>query len=269
MKIVVLTGNEIRHKYFRKKISNDSRFDVIASFCEGVENSLEQRTYTNSKSSPLEKLHVDSRTLSELDYFQNTIDLIDDNSDVINISKGSINDDDVVKNILNMNPDILVCYGSSLINSKLISLFNRKFLNVHLGLSPYYRGSGTNIWPLINKEPHMVGATFMHIDEGIDTGEIIHQIQGDIYLGDGPHSIGNRLIKKMVDTYSDIIANFQTLTKEKQPDAVGKLYFEKNFDKNSCDLLYENFKTGMIDDYVKDFDKSKVPYLVKNEGLVS
>ena len=40
MKIVVLT-NEIRHKYFRKKISNDSRFDVIAFF-EGVENSLER-----------------------------------------------------------------------------------------------------------------------------------------------------------------------------------------------------------------------------------
>ena len=37
MKIIVLTGNEIRHQYFRKKLSNDSRFDVIASFCEGVE----------------------------------------------------------------------------------------------------------------------------------------------------------------------------------------------------------------------------------------
>ena len=26
----------------------------------------------------------------------------------------------------------------------------------------------------------MVGATFMHIDSGIDTGEIIHQIRADI-----------------------------------------------------------------------------------------
>ena len=269
MKIIVLTGNEIRHQYFRKKLSNDSRFDVIASFCEGVEKSLKQRTYKNLESSSLEKLHVDSRTTSELDFFDNTIDLLSDNSDVINIPKGSINDEDIVENIVSMKPDILACYGSSIINSKLITLYNRRFLNVHLGLSPYYRGSGTNIWPLINKEPHMVGATFMYIDEGIDTGEIIHQIRGDIYLGDGPHSIGNRLIKKMVDIYGDIIANFQKLTKEKQPDATGKLYFEKNFDKHSCELLYENFKIGMIDDYVKNFDKNIVPYLVQNKGLES
>ena len=54
-------------------------------------------------------------------------------------------------------------------------MFSRKFLNVHLGLSPYYRGSGTNVWPLINTEPDMVGATLC-IDAGIDNGEIIHQI---------------------------------------------------------------------------------------------
>ena len=42
----------------------------------------------------------------------------------------------------------------------------------------------------------MVGATFMYIDAGIDTGEIIHQIRADIVIGDSPHSIGNRLIKK-------------------------------------------------------------------------
>ena len=32
----------------------------------------------------------------------------------------------------------------------------------------------------------MVGATFMYIDPGIDTGEIIHQSR-DIVIGDSPH----------------------------------------------------------------------------------
>ena len=152
MKIVVLTGNEIRHQYFRKKLSTDSRFDVIASYCEGVEKSLEERTYKNLQSSEIEKLHVDSRTSSELDFFQNSIDLIEDSPNEIHIPKGSINDNEVVEDIINNHPDLLVCYGSSLIDSKLISLYNKKFLNVHLGLSPYYRGSGTNFWPFVNNE---------------------------------------------------------------------------------------------------------------------
>jgi len=46
-----------------------------------------------------------------------------------------------------------------------------------LGLSPYYLGSGTNYWPLVNEKPEFVVATFMHIDTDIDTEEIIHQIR--------------------------------------------------------------------------------------------
>ena len=61
-------------------------------------------------------------------FFDNTIDLLSDNSDIINIPKGSINDEDIVENIVSMKPDILACYGSSIINSKLITLYNEGFL---------------------------------------------------------------------------------------------------------------------------------------------
>ena len=44
MKIIILTGNETRHKFFRKKIANGKRFEVLASYCEDVEKSLENRT---------------------------------------------------------------------------------------------------------------------------------------------------------------------------------------------------------------------------------
>ena len=38
-------------------------------------------------------------------------------------------------------------------------------LNIHLGLSPYYRGAGTNFWPLVNGEPEYCGATIHFLDE--------------------------------------------------------------------------------------------------------
>lgn len=267
MKIVILTGDEMRHEYFRLSVANDGRFKVLASYCEGVEKSLQNRVKNNINSSPLEKFHVEARTQSEQDFFGDLISLMKDKSNPIKIPSGKINDEEVVAQIQLLDADLLVCYGSSLIKSTLLKTYENRFLNVHLGLSPYYRGSGTNVWPLINSEPHMVGATFMHIDEGIDTGNIIHQIRAEIFAGDSPHSIGNRLIKKMTHTYCDIIASFNKLTEEMQPKSEGQLYFEKDFDSEACSRLYQNLCNDMIYKYISKANTSEFPYIVTNAGL--
>ena len=38
-------------------------------------------------------------------------------------------------------------------------------INVHLGLSPYYKGSATNFWPFVNNELQFLGVTFMVTDK--------------------------------------------------------------------------------------------------------
>ena len=209
MRIVILTGSETRHVYFRKKMASDTRIKVLTSYCESDEKSLAHRNNQNEHTSQLEIQHTEARAHSEIDFFSDYIESCEDKSNPKSISKGAINDKAIVDEIVAMEPDLLVCYGSSLIKSDLLTKFDGKFLNVHLGLSPYYRGSGTNVWPLINLEPDMVGATFMYIDAGIDTGKIIHQIRADVYLGDSPHTIGNRLIRKMTSTYAEIVCNFR------------------------------------------------------------
>ena len=56
----------------------------------------------------------------------------------------------------------------------------------------------------------------MFLDEGIDTGEIIHQIRARILKNDNIHKIGNRLIKDVCKNYSQIIINFNKIKKSKQ-----------------------------------------------------
>ena len=265
--MIILTGSETRHEFFRKYISNDSRIKVLSTYCEGDESSLENRVKGNENSTLLEHHHVQARSQAEIDFFGSSISHIDDKSNPIFIKKGEINDEKIVSEIINQNPDLLVCYGASLIKSNLLNVFQGRFLNVHLGLSPYYRGSGTNVWPLINDEPEMVGATFMYIDAGIDTGQIIHQIRADIFLGDSPHSIGNRLIRKMTETYAEIIANFENLKEVKQPNDEGKLYMIKDFDGVACRKLYQNFNDGMIENFFSTEKDYK--YIVENPGISS
>tara|TARA_B100000886_G_scaffold298482_1_gene226639 strand:+ start:2995 stop:3807 length:813 start_codon:yes stop_codon:yes gene_type:complete len=267
-RIVILTGSETRHIFFRKTIALDERINVLASFCEGKEKSLETRVKNNKSSSKLEMEHVLARNQSEKDFFEFHVNYVRDDSSPVFIKKGDINKHSIVRKIIDLDPDLLICYGSSLIKSELINVFNNKFLNVHLGLSPYYRGSGTNIWPLIKNEPEMIGATFMHLDSGIDTGKIIHQIRAEIYLGDSPHTIGNRLIKEMTNVYKKIILNFDNLKEMNQPNEInGKLYLSKDFNDVACRKLYDNFGKGIVEKFLQK--ENKFINILENPGIKS
>ena len=107
--IVIVTGDELRHKYFRIALSNDDRFKVVSAYCEDVELSLEARTNENPNSSLIEKLHVSARKQSEKDFFETISRKLVDRSNPVKIRKGEINDANVVKAIKDLNPQLLVC----------------------------------------------------------------------------------------------------------------------------------------------------------------
>ena len=272
MKVVIITASELRHTFFRKALALDDNIEVLCSYCEGTEKSLGTLIDPENEGSEIQELHVQSRTNEEKDFFHPFISLTQDNSNPRFIPRGDINKEEHIKHIIELRPELLVAYGCSMIKKPLIEYFSGRFLNVHLGLSPYYRGAGTNFWPLVNKEPEYVGATFMYIDPGTDTGEIIHQIRAEIFEGDTPHQIGNRLISEMVMIYIKIINNFHELEPMKQlpvPDN-SKLYKRKDFSVESVRSLYLNFSEGMIDDYLRKIDEriSKVP-IIQNPMITS
>ena len=267
--VVILTGDELRHRYFRRRIAGDRRFEVVASICESDAKSLRSRVAGDEGASWLQHQHVLAREQSERDFFEEFVEQTEDRSRATVIDKGRINDPEIVAQIEAAAPDLLVCYGSSLVKSRLVEGFRGRFLNVHLGLSPYYRGSGTNVFPIINGELGMVGATYMHIDEGIDTGEIIHQIRADVCVGDSPHSIGNRLIRKMTGVYADIIAAFDRLERPAQPAASGKLYLQKDWTNATCEALYAQLAGGAVERYLTGKDTSADLPLVTNGGLAA
>lgn len=265
-RIVVLTGSELRHDYVRKVIAAHDGIEVLATYCEGVEQGLRARLELRDHLEWIERAHIEAREQVECDFFEDYVAIAQDFSNPKHLPKGAINDPEVVVEIKALNPDLLVCYGSSLIKSDLVETFAGRFLNVHLGLSPHYRGSGTNVWALINGEPGMVGATFMHIDAGIDTGAIIHQVRARLVVGDSPHTIGTRLIKDMAQAYARLIRNFDDLVPMDQPQAEGRLYLRKDFTTEACERLYARFEEGMVEGYLKG-EGDGLAELVVNPGM--
>ena len=266
IKVAVLTSNQIRHDFLRYTLGSDERLDLCISVCETV-NQTGARNYQGDVGNNLLQRHFHDRQVSEHQYFSGIISSLTDLSNKLYVHKGAVNEEWLVEKVQNMKPDAIFCYGSSLIKSSLIDTFQGRFINLHLGLSPYYRGAGTNVWPLINGEPEFVGATFMHIDRGIDTGEIIHQIQARICLGDTPHSIGNRLIGDAARVACDLLASLPKLQGETQINAPSKLYRVSDFDVAACAQLYRNFEQGLVEKYLERQGRMTKPNLVRNRGI--
>jgi phosphoribosylglycinamide formyltransferase 1 len=252
-KIVILTGEELRHEFIRKFIANSQGVSVAASYCEGVEKSLKILVQNDIEPNTCRLKHLRAREQSEQDFFQLYTDSIVDQSKPTFIPKGSINDMQYVAEIIDLNPDLIIAYGCSIIKSELLDYFPGRFINVHLGLSPYYRGSGTNYWPLVNGEPEFVGATFMYIDKGIDTGEVIHQIRSKVEFSDSPVQIGNRLIVDIASEYVKLIRSFSALDKISPDifnhDYKSRYYQKKDYTEGSVEQLYKRFSSGMIEEY--------------------
>ena len=82
--------------------------------------------------------------------------------------------------IAQLAPDLIVvvAYGRILPKS-VIDVPQFGCVNLHVSLLPQYRGAAPIQWALINGDKQ-TGVTVMHIDEGLDTGDIIDVLPVDI-----------------------------------------------------------------------------------------
>lgn len=73
-----------------------------------------------------------------------------------------------------LDADLIVVFGTSYIKGALGDrLIERQALNVHMGVSPYFRGSSCNFWAIHDGRIDLVGATIHRLGRGLDSGGIL------------------------------------------------------------------------------------------------
>lgn len=84
-------------------------------------------------------------------------------------------DPEFIQTIKDLSPDVLVvvAYGK-ILKEQLLNVPRFGSINVHASLLPKYRGAAPIQWAVINGEEKS-GVTIMHMDAGIDTGDMILQ----------------------------------------------------------------------------------------------
>ena len=246
-KIVIITGNSLRHKYIQNIILNSNKFKISLIIRE-----IHKKKNKKSRSSKLKESHFKLRDYYEKVYFKNYSKISLKKEKIISIKPNTLNKNDRILKILkNLKPDIILCFGCSVLDNKYLKFFRNKILNIHLGLSPFYRGQATNYWAFVNNEIQFIGATFHKIDEGIDTGPIIHQIRPKIFVKDNVHTIGNRVIRDLKKDLIKILLNFENLKTFKKKNNKSKYFKSIDFSEKSLNQLHQNYKDKIILSFLK------------------
>jgi phosphoribosylglycinamide formyltransferase 1 len=247
MRAIVLTSSLTRHAYVANHLA--SRLPVACVWRE--QKTFDPQKYAASESdADVIERHFAARDAAEEQYFAAHATISVPSRAV---GPGGCNDPDEIARMRALSPDVVLVFGTGLLKVPLIETFPGRILNIHLGLSPYYRGAGTNFWPLVNNEPEYCGATIHYLDAGVDTGPIIAHVRPDIRSGDGPHDIGNKTITAAADALADAALALEAGSVrgvEQQGD--GRVYKRANFSADAVRQLYANFEAGMIDAYLRN-----------------
>jgi folate-dependent phosphoribosylglycinamide formyltransferase PurN len=247
MRAIVLTSTMRRHAFVANALA--SRLEVAGVWQEA--KSFEPLRYaTSADDEAVINRHFAARDASEAEFFA-------DHERVrvraVRLPPGGCNQRDVVDAMRQTGADIVLVFGTGLLRGDVIDAFPGQILNVHLGLSPFYRGAGTNFWPLVNREPELCGATIHVLDHGVDSGPIITHVRPEIRRGDGPHEIGNRIIVAAVDALAAAaIAHAASPLPGVVQSGEGRVYKRADFSAAAVRLLYANVAEGMIGEYLDD-----------------
>ena len=117
-----------------------------------------------------------------------------------------VKDPEFIDLLRKLSPEVIVvvAYGR-ILPPDILSIPKHGCINVHASLLPKYRGAAPIHWAIINGEKQ-TGITIMHMDEGLDTGDMILKeaipINEDDTVG-GVHDrlsfLGARLLVKTLD----------------------------------------------------------------------
>ena len=245
--IVAITGNGLRHRWALWQLAADPRFEL-----RGVvrERKRPLPSGTSADEDALLRSHFAERQEAEERHFGSAPEPA---APVLDVEFGHSNDPAVADWVDARSPRYLQLFGCSIIRAPLLERYAERTVNIHLGLSPYYRGAATNFWPLVNGEPELVGATIHLATLAVDAGPILRQARPEIEAGDGAHDVGCRALAAGVAALRDALAAYARRELEPVAQAPGgRLYKNADFQAGAVAQLRERLANGMLRDYLDD-----------------
>ena len=136
-----------------------------------------------------------------------------------------INADRYLEYAAGLNPDVLVSVAATQkFGPELLAIPDRCAINVHSSLLPEYRGVSPSFWSLLHDEAQ-TGVTVHHMDENLDTGDVIRQEPLAIRDGDTLHSLNERVAEHGSEVLRAALEDVRTGTADPTRPPEGGSYY--------------------------------------------
>lgn len=254
MRFGILTSVEIRHRYFVRALADAVDVRAVGYERTGYHPADATPDGLTDEQRAIVTRHFTDRTETETRYFGDRAEFLEpsDTLAVRHIAPGELNTDATLSFLESAGVDAVVIYGTNLIKPPLLDRYAGRMLNMHLGLSPYYRGTATNFYPLVNGEPEFVGATIHLIDAGIDSGPIVRHARPDISAGDTPHTLGCKAILAGIEAMIRSLGELESVrlrAVRQWPVKGSRLYLRRDYHPRDVVRLYQRIDDGLFKAY--------------------
>ncbi len=264
LRVVLFTGSHPRHLYlakilmcagFLKGLLVEERSQFIPQPPAGL-NEIDQNNFIRHFR---DRADAEERTFGKINqgYFKDM--------SLLNVSRGELNSEKVLKWVKDIEPDIVISYGVHIINNALLSEFPEYSWNIHGGLSPWYRGCITLFWPFYFLQPNWAGMTIHYLSAKLDGGDIVHHSVPELKYGDGVHDVAARAVSQVAEDLVKILQRVEegrSVPKEKQKSN-GKLFLARDWKPQHLRLIYNTFNNDIVDHYLDGNLSSASPPLVR------
>jgi folate-dependent phosphoribosylglycinamide formyltransferase PurN len=251
MIVVLLTSTSLRHKYIASKLNEVLDLQLVIT--EKKSSKIEDTTTLSKEEANFVTTHFNKRAASEASFFGEYKNF-PEKTPHLSVAHKEINNQFVFEVLNIIKPDLIILFGTSIIKNHIIEKYPDKIINLHLGLSPYFKGSATNLFPVLYNKLECIGATIHKVTEKVDAGDILHQLRPDIELNDNIHAVGNKVILKSGIILPKVLRSYLEgkIAVVSQKIEKGIICKIKDLTPIILRKIYTNMSTNLVEDFIQN-----------------
>jgi methionyl-tRNA formyltransferase len=252
MKITIFTSNQPRHQYLVNLLLTISSELFVVQECRSIFPGLVPGFYNATEA--MQEYFKEVKIAEKKFFKNNCIDIENKKIKFLPISNGDLNHLNIKELNAFLQSDVYIVFGSSFIKGELANfLVDNKAINIHMGVSPYYKGADCNFWALYDNNPHYVGATIHLLSKGLDSGPILY------------HALSNRKENAFEYSMSTVLSAFQSLKEKLEDKSIFKIKPQNQ--EHTKQIRYskkQDFNDEVVLDFLKNKRKIKDFQFIKN-----
>lgn len=164
-----------------------------------------------------------------------------------------VNSEESSRLVTELRPDLLLVYGTDIVADSILALASDLALNMHTGISPYYRGADTWFWPLVNRELELVGATVHECTSTVDGGPIFKTARATLEPSQNIYDLFAWSVVAGAEIYVEVVRECLAGSLQGQPQelSIGREYRSAERTPARDRAARRLIRSGLVDEHVR------------------